>query len=151
MRKSQRIEVYRQSLSEARDQRAARAHEIDQRLMMARRRLQELRAYRDEYANGFSQSMARGLGTAALVDYQSFLLRLDAAIGSQQELIRRTEQEHEYSIHQLREVAVQHEAVRAVIDRWDQQELRAQQRYDQRITDERAQQVRSHELFQEAS
>lgn len=151
MRKSQRIDVYRKTLSEARDHRAARLQEINQRLELARRRLAELHAYRNEYSKGFSQSMVRGLGTAAIVDYQSFLCRLDSAIDSQHELIRRTEQEQEYSAQQLRDVAVQHEAVRAVIDRWEAEERRTQQRHDQKIADERAQHISTHRIFQEAS
>lgn len=151
MHRSQRIDVYRQSLERTREERAARVQEIQQRLALARQRLGELQAYRHEYASALPQRIAHGLGAVALLDYQSFMGRLQLAIEAQQELVQRTEQEEGFGVQRLREVAVQHQAVSAVIERWQQDERTVEQRREQRLSDERAQRPPVLNLLREAS
>jgi flagellar protein FliJ len=151
MRRSQRIDVYRHTLERTREERAARVQEIQQRLVLARQRLCELQAYRQEYASALPQRIAQGLGAVALLDYQSFMARLQLAIEAQQELVQRTEQEEGFGVQRLREVAVQHQAVSAVIERWQQEERAGEQRREQRVSDERAQRPSALNLLREAS
>jgi flagellar FliJ protein len=151
MRKEQRLDTYRQSLDRTKDERAARVLEANQRVESARLRLEELKRYREEYARALPTRIAQGLGAAVLLDYQSFMCRLTNAIDAQQDVLRRTQQERDFGVERLREVAVQHHAVSAVITRWQEDARRVERRRDQRASDERAQQASRHPFFQEAS
>lgn len=151
MRKEQRLDTYRQSLDQTKNERAARVLDANQRVGSARLRLEELKRYRDEYARALPTRFAQGLGAAALLDYQSFMSRLTTAINTQQDVLRRTQQEWSFGVERLREVTVQHHAVSAIITRWQEDMRRLEQRRDQRASDERAQRSSPQSFFQDES
>lgn len=142
MKREQRIDGYRTSLTGSERERAAKAQMADQRLREAETRLEELERYRRDYASGLGQRVAGGMSGPALRDFHAFLGRLDGAIDQQRKVIVRCEAEREFDQQRWREVAVQLKAVSAVIDRWRVEERVVQDRLEQRDIDERALRMR---------
>jgi len=138
MKRSQRLEHLRSELEAQRKTLDQRLRSAEQRASEAQTRLVELQRYRDEYANGFTARAAAGLGGAGLRDYQAFLARLEEAVRQQGQLVNRAVAELEFERQRWRDAAVQVKAVETVGARWKAEEQLAEQRRDQRDTDERA-------------
>ena len=97
-------------------------------------RLGELNAYRAEY-----QEKARGAGkirSAHIKDYQQFLQRLDAAVSSQQQIIRDSEQNYETVRRQWMHKRRRLESLERVLERYHQNELAFAERLEQKALDE---------------
>jgi flagellar FliJ protein len=138
MKRSQRLEHLRSELEAQRRTLDQRLRSAEQRAAEAKARLVELQRYRDEYANGFTARAAAGLGGAGLRDYQAFLARLDEAVRQQGQVAHRARAELEFERQRWRDAAAQVKAVETVGARWRAEELKEEQRRDQRDTDERA-------------
>jgi flagellar protein FliJ len=140
MNRSQRLAQLRSEMEGQRRALDQRLRSAEQRAAEAEARADELRLYRDEYANGFTARAAAGFAGAGLRDYQAFLARLDEAVRQQDQLVLRAAAELEFERQRWRDAAVQVKAVEAVGARWDAEEQRADQRREQRNTDEHAMQ-----------
>jgi flagellar FliJ protein len=141
MNRSQRLAQVREELEAQRRKLDERLRAAEQRALDAQTRCEELHRYRDEYANGFTARAAAGLGGAGLRDYQAFLARLDEAVRQQGQLAARAAAELDFERERWRDAAVQIKAVEAVGTRWKAEEQGAEQRREQRDTDERALQI----------
>ena len=112
-------------------ERAGKARiELEQQLA----RLGELNAYRSEY-----QEKARGSGkirSAHIKDYQQFLQRLDAAVSSQQQIIRDSEQSYETVRKQWINKRRRLESLERVLERYRQSEAVVADRLEQKALDE---------------
>ena len=104
--------------------------ELEQQLA----RLGELNAYRAEY-----QEKARGSGSsrsAHIKDYQQFLRRLDAAVSSQQQIIRDSEQNYETVRRQWMHKRRRLESLERVLERYRDSEAAFVERLEQKAMDE---------------
>jgi len=119
--------------------RARELGEAQTRLSAAEVKLRDLEQYRQDYEQSFQQRAKAGQPVRALRDFQVFLARLDQAIQQQRQIVATTQ--HDVTGHSTRwqSAARQVKAVDSVVDRWQGEERRAQDRRDQKETDERAQ------------
>ncbi len=130
-------------VAENREQVAARIlGEAQQRLSLQERRLDELVSYRDQYAEQFQQSSGMGMGAARLQDYRVFLARLHAAIEQQQRVIAHCRQDCERQRRNWMSTRTRTQALGKVVERYQREERRADERREQHDTDERAQRTR---------
>ncbi len=102
-------------------------------------RLEELRAYREQYSRDFAASGESGLGASRLRDYRAFLGRLGQAIQQQEALVARYQSQHEQTRQLWVESRSHSQAIDKVVDRYRQQERQQQERREQLEHDERAQ------------
>ena len=105
-------------------------------------KLEELRAYRDQYANDFAQSGGNGVSAAFVQDYRVFLGRLGEAVRQQEELIAQCEVQHEQTRQQWVDSRSHNQAIGKVIERYKAEENIVQARREQQEQDERSQRTR---------
>ena len=110
--------------------------EQQQRLAKAERQLMELRGYRQEYAtpNGVG-----GLTATALMNRQQFVERIDRAIDQQVLEIERQRRLLDQIRGLWRDAHAREAALDNVIDRYREQERKAEERREQNDIDERMQ------------
>ncbi len=109
-----------------------------QNLDAQRARLEELRAYRDQYARDFEFSGGTGLDAARIQDYRVFLNRLSEAICQQEALLEQCSSQHELTRQQWIETRTHSQAIDKVVHRYRREEHRQQDRREQKEQDERA-------------
>jgi flagellar protein FliJ len=112
---------------------------FERRAAESEKKLQELERYRAEYEKQFTQRAGRGIGATDLRDYQAFLARLNEAIRQQTALVQRAQIERDAERQRWQDSARRAKALGFVVDGWRAEERRADDRRDQRETDERAQ------------
>lgn len=110
--------------------------EQQQRLAKAERQLAELRGYRQDYAD---PSNAGGLTATALMNRQQFVERIDRAIAQQTLEIERQHRLLDQARSQWRDAHAREAALDNVIDRYREQDRKAEDRQEQNEIDERMQ------------
>jgi flagellar FliJ protein len=129
-----------QQLAQNREQKAVREFGQSQQYLQAQQaKLEELIAYRDQYARDFEASGGAGLDAARMHDYRIFLGRLGEAIRQQENLIARYGAQHEQNRRQWVESRGRSQAVDKLVDRYRQQEGKQLERTEQKEQDDRAQ------------
>ena len=127
------------NVAASKEQAAARQLGESQNEIDARKaRLAELIAYQAEYAQRFESSGGGGLDMARMQDYRVFLARLNDAINQQRRLVVAAELDYAKKKNHWLSVRQQAQAIDKVVDRFKQDERRAEGRRDQAETDERA-------------
>ena len=106
-------------------------------------RLQELVAYREEYAQQFHLTGQGGLDGRQLQSYQSFLNQLDIAIEQQKQKIIHAQQNCEERRVNWREKHTHSEVLNSAVKRIKVQEQKIEQRKEQRDNDEQAMRTRN--------
>lgn len=135
-----------QGVVEAAEQKLAQSLAAQQRRVSdAEAKLLELERYRGEYEQGLTQRAGAGIGVAQLRDYQAFLGRLGEAIRQQQAVVQRACAERDAEQLRWQQAARRVKAIDHLAEQWLTEERRAEDRRDQRDTDERAQRVRPRE------
>jgi len=107
-----------------------------QRLAKAERQLAELRGYRQEYA---APPSVGGLTATALMNRQQFVERIDRAIAQQALEIERQRRLLDQARGLWRDAHAREAALDNVIDRYREQERKAEDRHEQSEIDERMQ------------
>lgn len=102
-------------------------------------KLEELRAYREQYTRDFTASGENGLNATRLREFRAFLGKLGEAISQQEALIARYRSRHEEHREQWVKTRSHSQAIDKVVDRFREQERRQQERREQHEQDERAQ------------
>ena len=139
MTRSKRMQPV-QRLAQGRERDAMRKLGESQQFLDAQlAKLEELRAYRAQYAREFTATSETGLGATRLRDYRVFLGRLGQAIEQQELLVARYQSQHEKTRQQWLESRTHSQAIDKVVDGYQQQERRQQDRREQLEHDERAQ------------
>jgi len=110
-----------------------------QNLDAQRTRLEELRAYRDQYARDFERSSGTGLDVTRIQDYRVFLNRLGEAIRQQEALIEQCSSQHEQTRQQWIETRTHSQAIDKVMERYRREEHRQQDLREQKEQDEHSQ------------
>jgi len=139
MTRSERLAPVQRVLGQTEQQRARDLGEARQRLVAAETKLQDLQQYRQDYERVFQQRATTGQSVMALRDFQVFLARLDQAIQQQGQVAEAARGDVAGRTTRWQSAARQVKAVDSVVGRWQGEERRADDRRDQKDTDERAQ------------
>lgn len=111
---------------------------LKQRVETERQRLRDLLTYRQEYQQRLQGSASQGIAIHLLRDYQAFLAKIGQAIAHQETAVAQAEEQwsraHENWLGQRRKV----KAYETLARRHEQDELRRQDKRDQRLLDEQA-------------
>lgn len=130
--------------TQERDRLAGEMRRGEEMALRARRQGEQLAAYRGEYLQRWNGQFGRGGAIELMHCYQSFMQRLDEALDQQQRQIDAAER----AVVAMRQVLVQAEvrvaSVKKLIERRQAELQRAEDRRDQRQTDETAQHVTRH-------
>lgn len=122
-----------------RDRLAGELRRGEEVALRARRQGEQLAGYRGEYLQRWGQQFGRGGAIEIVHCYQSFMQRLDEALEQQQRQIDAAE----HGVAAVRQALVQAEvrvaSIRKLIERRQAELSQAQERRDQRQTDETAQ------------
>ena len=129
-----------QRVAETREQAAVQKLGQSQQFLDAQHaKLEELCSYRDQYSESFKASSGQGLDANRLQDYRVFLTRLNEAIRQQEAIIAQCISQHEQTRQQWVETRSHHQAIGKVIERYQSDEQKAQDRHEQQEQDERSQ------------
>ncbi len=126
-------------LDQKRKDRARELGEAQTRHTAAAAKLKDLEQYRQDYEQAFQLRAKAGQPVRALRDFQVFLARLDQAIQQQRQVVASMHTEVSGHSTRWQSAARQVKAVDSVVDRWQGEERRAEDRREQKETDERAQ------------
>jgi len=128
-----------QQLAQSREQKAVqKLGQSQQHLQAQQAKLEELRAYRDQYARDFEAWGGAGLGAIRMQDYRIFLSRLGEAIRQQETAIAQCCARHEQTRRQWMESRGQNRAVNKLVDRYRLEENKQLDRKEQKEQDDRA-------------
>lgn len=126
-------------LEYARDRSALAAQEL-QRLRhqwtLSDEKLQQLQAYLADYHNRLNGNAANGMTAAAMRDFQRFIVKLELAIQAQGEEVVRCRQHWEAGQRAWMEREREVKAYDALRERHEREEVRKENKRDQRIQDE---------------
>ena len=139
MTRSERLAPVQRVLGQTEQQRARDLGEARQRLVAAETKLQDLQQYRQDYERVFQQRATTGQSVMALRDFQVFLARLGQAIQQQTQIAEAARGDVAGRTTRWQSAARQVKAVDSVVGRWQGEERRADDRREQKDTDERAQ------------
>ena len=129
-----------QQLAQSREQKAVQKLGQSQQYLQAQQaRLEELRAYRDQYGRDFEASGGDGLGATRVQDYRIFLSRLGEAVRQQEAVIAQCCARHEQTRRQWMESRGKSRAVDKLVDRYCLEENKQLDRKEQKEQDDRAQ------------
>jgi flagellar FliJ protein len=132
-----------QVLEKAEETSARALGDAQQRLAAAEQKLAELQNYHAEYQRAFLMRGQKGQGVTALRDFQAFLARLDEAVRQQEKLVAMARDQAAQQRRNWQGAARQVKAVESVVERWQDAERHADERREQKDTDERAQRPRA--------
>ncbi|SDR89128.1 flagellar FliJ protein [Halopseudomonas xinjiangensis] len=118
---------------------AARLGESQKQVEDARTRLRDLEFYCSEYEKGWTQRGSQGVGRDWLLNYQRFMAQMQTAIEQQTQTVKW----HETSLDKVREQWRQRyqrvEALRKLIERYQQEARTRADRQEQKLLDELSQ------------
>lgn len=118
---------------------AGRLGEAQQQLDNARARLQDLEFYCSEYQKGWVQRGQQGVGRDWLLNYQRFLAQMQTAIEQQQQTVTWNSQSLEKAREQWRQRYQRLEALRKLIERYQEEARLKADRQEQKLLDELSQ------------
>lgn len=118
---------------------AGRLGEAQQQLDSARARLQDLEFYCSEYQKGWVQRGQQGVGRDWLLNYQRFLAQMQTAIEQQQQTVTWNGQSLEKAREQWRQRYQRLEALRKLIERYQEEARLKADRQEQKLLDELSQ------------
>jgi len=112
--------------------------ESQQYLETQRTKLEELRAYRDQYAQSFESTGGAGLDAIRVQEYRAFLGRLNEAIQQQEAVVEQCAVRHDQARQQWMTTRSHSQAIDKVLERYRHAERKQQDRKEQQEHDERA-------------
>lgn len=128
-----------------RDQAAAALAQADQQLQAQRRQWDQLQAYRADYEQRAPASGGKAAPIEVLRCHQAFMGRLDQAVAHQQRVLHAAEGEAQLRRQTLLQRETRLAAVRKLAERRASSAAQAEERADQRRTDEAAAQRHWHQ------
>jgi flagellar FliJ protein len=141
MKRSERLDVVQQAAARTERERAERVGAAERHLAEMQQKLAALEKYRSEYEANFKSRAGAGFGAADVRDFQTFLARLGEALTQQRDLVSTARQALEAERGQWREAAQRTHVVETLVERWQGEETRAENRRDQNMSDELAMQL----------
>lgn len=138
MTKSQRMQPILK-IAAQREQDASRALGASQRqLLEQQERLQQLQAYRVEYASRMHAQGAHGISASQIQGYQAFLARLDAGISEQEYVLMRAVADMEHKKDAWQSTHIRTQALDKVQVKYHQEETLVITKREQKDTDDYA-------------
>ncbi|HYE41580.1 MAG TPA: flagellar export protein FliJ [Ramlibacter sp.] len=107
----------------------------------AQKQAQQLQDYRAEYQQRWSAQFKREGTIDILHCYQNFMARLNTAIEQQQRMVEQAKVQHEHAQEALMERETRAASIRKLIERRAAEQALAQERRDQKATDEQASRI----------
>lgn len=141
MKRSQRLDIVQQAAARTEKERAERVALAEKHLAEMQQKLAALEKYRAEYEAGFAARAGAGFGAVEVRDFQTFLARLGEALTQQKELVMGARRALDAERDQWREAAQRTHVVESLVERWQGEETRAENRRDQNMSDELAMQL----------
>ena len=135
MMKSKRFEPIREIASSAADSLSRGVADAERHLAEMERQLAQLNNYRADYVTRSEQSPG-SVDTVRLQNFRSFLGRLSDAIRLQNEAVAAARADYERKRQQWSAKRVEAEALGKAVERFKQDERRAQDRRDQHESDD---------------
>jgi flagellar protein FliJ len=139
MTRSKRLAPAGRVIDERERQQAEQLALSEKRVAESEAKLAELERYYADYAREFAIKAGKGTGVSSLRDYQTFLARLTQAVSQQTGLLLSVRQERDAELVRWQQAARHAKAVGNVMERWRSEEHYAEEKRDQRESDERAQ------------
>ena len=139
MNRAKRLQPVQEVVGDTERRLAQSVAGFERRVRESDAKLQELERYRLEYEQQFNQRAGQGMTAPGLRDYQAFLARLNEAVKQQQALLQRASAERDAEQLRWQQAARRAKALDHVVGKWQADERRADDRRDQRDTDERGQ------------
>jgi flagellar FliJ protein len=129
-----------QKLARNREQDAARTMgRSHQTLQQEEAKLLQLKLYHQEYLERFDEAAKQGISANRLQEYRAFLARLDLAIREQENVVEHSKIDHSSKKLNWRKKHTRTEALNKVVNRHETNEKRAEDRREQKESDERSQ------------
>jgi flagellar FliJ protein len=141
MKRSERMQTVERVVSDVEKKRAEALAARERHVTECEHKLQELESYQRSYAEQFQSRAGAGIGAAGLRDFQTFMLRLGEAVKQQVQLIAKAKADRDAERLGWQHAAHRAEAVGGLVERWQKEEQRLQDKQDQRDSDERAQRI----------
>lgn len=141
MTKSKRLEPVTRVAGQRERQAAVEMAEFRRFLEAQQTKLDELNAYRNDYARRFEEIGRGGLDAARMADFRRILARLGEAIGYQEQRLAGLYKEYEQVRRRWTDTRTRAAALDKVMARYRQEERRATDRREQGETDEYAQRI----------
>ena len=142
MKRSERMQTVERVVSDVEKKRAEALAARERHVTECESKLQELESYQKSYAEQFHTRAGAGIGAAGLRDFQTFMLRLGEAVKQQTQLVAKAKADRDAERTVWQHAAQRKEAVGGLVERWQVEERKLQDKQDQRDTDERAQRIR---------
>ena len=140
MKKTQRIALVQRVVGDLERRKAQALALCEQRVRDTRARLRELETYRATYLQDFQRRAQAGLDGAGVREYRVFLSRLDEALQHQSQLLGQAELLRTSELESWRGAARRAAQIDTLAEHWRAEERGAEERREQRETDERSQQ-----------
>lgn len=127
-------------VAESREQTAARELGASRRhLNEQEERLNELRRYHTEYLERFHTAAKVGMSALQLQEYRAFLAKLERAIREQETVIANSRDVQEFKKDNWQQKHVRTQVLGNVIDRYKQAETKAEDKREQKESDDHSQ------------
>jgi flagellar FliJ protein len=141
MTRAQTLDMVQQQASRNERERAERLAEAERNAIEAEQKLVALERYRNEYEEQLAARGATGVDISGVREFQAFLARLGEALVAQRQLLCDARARRDELLNSWREAAQRAQVVQTLADRWQSEERRADDRRDQRESDELAQRM----------
>ena len=129
-----------QRIAHSREQKAARHMGQSQRTLQEEEaKLNQLKAYHQEYLERFEAATKKGISANQLQEYRAFLHKLDQAVRQQQGVVTASQLDHSSKKNDWRETHTRSQVLNTVVDRYEKQEQRKAERNEQKESDDRNQ------------
>ena len=138
MKRSERMQMVKKVADDFERRRAEALAVCERRVTESEKKLSDLESYRDGYVRDFDVRAKAGIGAAAAVNFQAFLLKLEDAMRQQEQVIETARKQRDAEEQKWRSAAQRAEAIGKTVVRWQGEEQHALDRREQHDSDERA-------------
>ncbi|MET0065665.1 MAG: flagellar export protein FliJ [Candidatus Thiodiazotropha sp.] len=126
-----------QRFAHNKEQTAARSMGVARRnLEQEEVKLQQLKAYHQEYLERFQTLAAEGISAAQLQEYRAFLAKLDQAIQQQEQIVAASAVNHNSHKDNWKQKHSRTQALNKVVDRYQREEQQNADRREQKESDD---------------
>lgn len=139
MKRSQRMQTVERVVSDVEKKKAEALAARERHLAECENKLTELESYQKNYATQFQTRAGAGIGAAGLRDFQAFMARLGEAVKQQTQIVAKARADRDAERKVWQHAAQRAEAVGGLVERWQKEEQRMDDKREQRESDERAQ------------
>jgi flagellar FliJ protein len=139
MKRSERMQTVERVVSDVERKRAEALAARERHVTDCENKLSELESYQKSYAEQFQTRAGAGMGAVGLRDFQTFMVRLGEAVKQQAQLVVKAKADRDAERVVWQHAAQRAEAVGGLVERWQKDEQRQDDKREQSESDERAQ------------